>query len=380
MTRIVSLLSLVLFTAFNGYAQPAALVNAKTYFDDKDFEKAKASIDMASSNEQTSSKEKTWKMKGDIYLAYYTEMEGGIKTQEKLDEILSYYKKAIELDKKYGYEKEIDKNWSLSQNMYLNEGVSLFNQKKYDEAYKVFLMTISIAEFRGETDTLAMYNAGLAAERGGKISNAIKWYDRCESVGYKGPGCCAFSIYLHRSIGEEEEMKKRLAECRTKYPNDQNLLTTEINQHLKEGKLAQVVPLLELSISYDPNNKHLHYALGTAHDGLKNFEKAESSYGKAVSIDPNFFDAWYNLGALYFNTGVDLNNALTENSDPDVYLAKKKELDEVFKNALSYLEKAHSIKPNDLNTLESLKQLYARMDNGTKYAEVDEKIKSIKGN
>ena len=45
MTRIVSLLILILFTALNGVSQPAELVNAKTYFDANDFEKAKASID-----------------------------------------------------------------------------------------------------------------------------------------------------------------------------------------------------------------------------------------------------------------------------------------------------------------------------------------------
>ena len=319
-------------------------------------------------------------MKGDIYLAYYIEMDGGIRTQEKLDEILSYYKKAIELDQRYGYKKEIDEDWSLSQNMYLNQGVSLYNQKKYDEAYKVFLMTMSIAEFRGVTDTLAMYNAGLTAEKAGDISNAIIWYDKCEALDYKGPGCCAFSIYLHRSIGEEEEMKKRLAECRAKYPNDQNLLTTDINQHLKEGKLTEAIPLLERSISNNPNNKYLHFALGTSYDGLNDFEKAESSYSKAISLDPNFFDAWYNLGALYFNTGADLNNALSENNDPDSYLTKKNELDGVFEKALTCLEKAHSLKPKDLNTLESLKQLYARAGEDVKYSEINEKIKVIQGN
>ncbi len=361
-------------------AQSANLVTAYNYYVEEEYAKAKEYIDKAADHPVTEIKAKTWKYKGDIYVAYYTEKEGGINSESVLKEILESYQKAIDLDERYAYESDIRKQWLISQNLYLNQGVQLFNERKYTDSYAAFVMTNMIADFLGEKDSLAMFNAGLAAERLGKDALAIEWYDKCEQMGYKGANCCSFSIYLHRKMGDTEAMKRRLAECRRKYPEDGNLLVTDINLALSENRLSDAVDLLKIALKNDPQNHIMNFTLGTAYDGLSQYDEAEKCYLKALSVNSGYFDATYNLGALYFNMGVDANNQMSDESNPDKYLALKSETEGLFDKALPLLEKAHELKPNDLNTLDSLKQLYARKNMSDAYNEVVSKMEKLQGN
>lgn len=361
----------------SGFSQPSKLVTAHNYLIDKQFDKAKESIDKASEHSSTSENAKTWKFKGDIYVGYYKERFGGLNSQDKLEEVLSYYKKAIDLDSKHMYEEDIRKQWTVSQNLYLNQGVEFFNQKKFSESYSVFVMTNTIADFLGTTDTLAMYNSGLAAERLGMDVEAIRWYDKCEALGYNGASCCSFSVYLHRKLGNYEMMTKRLEECRIKYPTDQNLLITDINNGLKEGELERVLNMLDKAIEAEPKNYVLYFTQGTVYDGLNNTDKAEEKYFKALELNPNYFDASYNLGALYFNLAADANNEMVEEKNPDKYLEMKSKTEELIVKALPHLEKASALKPDNLITLKSLQQIYLKLDEDEKYEKVTARITSL---
>ena len=50
----------------------------------------------------------------------------------------------------------------------------------------------------------------------------------------------------------------------------------------------------------------------------------------------------------------------------------------IFKKSLPYLEKALELQPNDINTLASLKEVYAKLDNFTKSAEMKKRIEAQK--
>jgi len=115
------------------------------------------------------------------------------------------------------------------------------------------------------------------------------------------------------------------------------------------------------------------------YDKLQKPEEASTSYMKAIEYKEDYFDAYYNLGALYYNKGVkqvDVAN-LVPSSQPDKYEEEKNKADIEFKKAIPYMEKAHEINPTDKFTLESLKTLYYRLKMLDKHAEIIEKMKSI---
>jgi tetratricopeptide (TPR) repeat protein len=41
----------------------------------------------------------------------------------------------------------------------------------------------------------------------------------------------------------------------------------------------------------------------TGKNQIENTEKAEAAYKKATEIDPNYAEAWFNLGGFYWNQG-----------------------------------------------------------------------------
>ncbi len=55
---------------------------------------------------------------------------------------------------------------------------------------------------------------------------------------------------------------------------------------------------------------HAYYNLGLAYQGKKFFDKAISSYKKALNLDPNMADAWVNLGIIFFKNEMQTDDAL----------------------------------------------------------------------
>ena len=100
----------------------------------------------------------------------------------------------------------------------------------------------------------------------------------------------------------------------------------------------------------------------------------EADYKKAIELKDDYFDANYNLGAMIYNQGADMNNAANDIKDNKKYNDAKAKADERLKQALPYLEKANEINPKDKNTLISLKQVYARIGDQVKYQKAKEEL------
>lgn len=103
--------------------------------------------------------------------------------------------------------------------------------------------------------------------------------------------------------------------------------------------------------------------------------KSVGQYKQAIEIDPTYFEAYYNLGVLYFNNGLRWSEQAGKESDETKYQAKKNASDEAFKKAVPYMEQAYEvtqkvkatpqnasdIKKNRDTTLDVLKALYYRL-------------------
>ena len=99
----------------------------------------------------------------------------------------------------------------------------------------------------------------------------------------------------------------------------------------------------------------------------RNAVEAIEAYKKALAVKTDYFDANYNLGALYFNQAVQGTNAANDMWKPRMTKAEsaeQKRLEDeakaLFETARPYLEAAHAIDAEDLETMRSLKDIYAR--------------------
>lgn len=360
-------------------AQKANVVSAYNYMKDQEYTKAFEYIEKATTNEKTALDAKTWFYRGNIIAGAIQAKNQEVLAQlgdDPVAELAKTYKKTLDLDEKDNYSKDLKRIIPAAKNLALNTGVNSFNEKKYEEAYEYFKASATFSDILNEYDTLAYFNAGLAADRGGKPDKAIEMYQKCADVGYNGSQIYGLMAQIYEEQENEEALLAVVAEGREKYPNDQSLILKELNYYLGNKKYDLAKTNLKAAISNDAENEILHFALGTVYENLKEDDLALKSYEEAIRLKPDYFDAYYNLGAYIFNRGVEYNNEGNEldfRKDKAKIEALKKKSDKAFADAIPYLEKAHEIDPEDKQTIKTLSNLYLRMGNTEKFKEMKAK-------
>lgn len=345
---------------------------------------AKELIDQCAAHVDTKLDPKTLFYKGEIYftLAMVGALDATMKqyaSEETSTIAMDSYKAAIaNKNKKYDPTDEITFKMNLLRMQFLNQGVEFFNKKDYKVAYQMFASGAEVMSVVGTTDSLAHYNAGLAAERQEKYDTAAIHYKECVKVGYNGAEMYNSLISALLQSGQNDEAGKYLAEAGTKYPGNKDLLITEVNYHLKAGNKEAAQKATNKAIEKDPKNPLLHWVVGTIYDELKQYDMAESSYKKAIELKADYFDALYNLGAMYHNSGVEALKKIEDITDNTLYQDEKKKADQKFADALPYLEKCRTIDAKDVNTMIMMKNCYGRLNQQDKWKEMNDLINNSK--
>jgi tetratricopeptide (TPR) repeat protein len=219
------------------------------------------------------------------------------------------------------------------------------------------------------------YLTGSAALNAGKLAQAKTYFDDLYRKKYDNPAIYE-SLY---NIFIEEDLNKAysfLEKGRALYPDDVALLFAEINHFLKTNRLNELISKLELAIAKEPENVSLYFTLGNVNDHLylqersagnsekatEYFSKAMENYQAAISKNPEYFDALYNIGALHYNLAANLTQDLIEmQNDTSSEGQKKLETKRAealthFEKALPYFQKVEALNPNDVSTLTAYMQ------------------------
>lgn len=372
MKRILFILSIFVTTGL--MAQSSKVVSAYNSMKDGEYAQALEYINAAKDNEKTMDDAKTWVYRGQIYQQIgASEEDFGVDKKEAVKEALASFEKAKELDTKERWVDQTKLGYAQAQNLAVNSGIIAYNEKQYEDSRDFFLMGADAGTTLGIFDTLAVYNAGLAAEQAGDYQTAIEQYQKAANANYMGA-----KMYLYMAnLYEKQEMPEKYLEVikqgRIAYPDDADIIVYELNYYLRNNKFEEAENNLKLAIEKEPNNKQLHFSLGVVYDNLDRRDEAKAAYEKAIAIDPDYFDPTFNLGAMYFNQGVEMNNAANEITDNKKYNAAREDAKKVFEQARPYLERAHELEPTDLSAISSLAQLYAMTGENDKYTEMKAK-------
>lgn len=394
-----------------GMAQSKNVVSAINYLGyfekDKnpdDLKDAKSYIDLATVHEETKLKAKTWSFRGRIYMLIAQSKDPKVSalSSNALEEATNAYAEAVRLDDKGNYPEA--KN-GLQNCIVLtsNSGIASFQSGSYEAALVSFERVIEVTQKAYNiSDTTTIMNAALAAERSGNDDKALTLFRRLTELKYREneegvmPGLYVSMARIYKRKGDTEKFLDIIQKARVLFPNDKNLILTELNYYIETGKIAEAVSNIKLAIEKDPMNEVLHYNQGVLYDNLLNPEKgkpqpsekeateyfsnAEKAYNKAIELKPDYFDAVYNLGALYYNKGVKQNEFANTITDNKKYEIETKKADETFRKSLPYMEKAEAMNPTDLNSrralYNTLSMLYRMTDQAEKAKIYTEKAKS----
>jgi len=375
------LVLLALTVSISASAQKAAVQTAFNYLRYDDLDKAKEAIDGAATSESTRDYAKTWYYKGSIYHALHESVKPEFAALKPgaLNEARISYEKALELDTKNEFRDDIIKRLEIIASQSLNEGVDKYKDAKYAEALKAFQSSAELnKKYFKRVDTLAIYNAALAADKMGDLTTALNNFKMLTAANYGGSKLYSLMTNMYLEQKDTANALLTINEGRSKFPEDATLITQGLNIYLSSGKDAEAYAQNEEAIKSDPSNAILYYIKGNLADKLGKDVEAVAAYKKSIELKPDNFDAVYNLGAKFFNEGAEMANKANSIPPSKVaeYDAAKKKFEAKFKEALPYLEKAYQLQPSDIGTMQSLKQLYTRLGDLVKAGEMKKKLET----
>jgi tetratricopeptide (TPR) repeat protein len=379
----LSLLIILAGFAYGANAQNAEVVNAYNYQKFKEYDKAKISIDKAILDPKTGISAKTWYYRGLIYQDIEESPDAATKAvdAQALDKSIESYLKALELDTKKAYAEDIKKRIPFLQNRYVNNGITAYKAKEFQSAADNFMKSADLSEkLYSKIDTGLIFNAALAALNAKNVPVQKQLFTRLIDLKY--PEVEVYRSLSNLYMAEKDTTKglEYIAMGRAAFPGNNSLMIDELNVYMARGQSKQMISKMEEAANADPKNKTLWFALGATYDNMGKRDNAETAYKKAIDLDSVYFDALYNLGALHYNAGVEVYNKVKDlpMSKEKEYNAGKAKYTASFNKSLPYLEKALDLQPSDLNTLASLKEVYAKLDKLTKSSEMRKRIEALK--
>ncbi|THH41306.1 tetratricopeptide repeat protein [Neolewinella litorea] len=318
------------------------------------------------------------------------------------------YMKAYNIAEKSRDQKTALRGLEALQGNISNEGIFAIQDKNYQDSYEAFNTSVTVHDFiteKGGDSAFAEDDTKLNDERYYAALSAVlnEQYDAAEPLfialyesGYEDAGLYDGLYKVYSGKGDMEKAGQYLTEGREKYPQETQLLFTEINYYLAQGKLDELTDKLKEAIAAEPENVSLYATLGQVYDQLyqsqrdenpekaeEYFQQAKANYEAGLEKQPENASLIYSLGALYFNRAakmteklVELGNDLTKDGQAK-YEAMEKQINSEFDQAFPYFKKAEQTDPNNLNTLIALKEIFARRDDYDASNEMKARIERV---
>jgi tetratricopeptide (TPR) repeat protein len=136
-------------------------------------------------------------------------------------------------------------------------------------------------------------------------------------------------------------------------PRDTENLNLLLNAYVQANRIKEAIQAFKLAIENEPGSKLNHYVLGILYRTIHDYDAAIAEFKKATEIDPEYADAIYDIGATYYNWGVEMKKAAQEKGEETTAFKEK------FKEALPYFEKSSELKSEDPKIWETLGTIYA---------------------
>ena len=367
MKRFGFMLTLVAFSA-SAMAQGTKVTSAASNIKYGELAKAKDAIEEAIVHEKTKGQAKTWMVRGDVYKAIAESKDPAKKalaaTPTRI--ALDSYKKAIELDAKGSLRKQINTQLQMMSFTVVNAAYEFNDAKDYANSLDCFEQSLAIDSITapGRIDSAIVYNAGLIADEAKNFDKARYYYNTCVNIRYGGSPVLVKLANLDKNQGDTAAYMATLERGMKIYPDDCTPLLVElINHYINNNQSDLALEYLAKAIEQESGNATFFFAQGALYDKIGKPEEAKQSYDKALEINPDYFDAWLNLGVQVYNKAIEMAKAAN-----DIPANKPKEYDaaiaaafEQMNLAIPYFEKANSINPSDVYTMQALKECYYKL-------------------
>jgi tetratricopeptide (TPR) repeat protein len=292
---------------------------------------------------------------------------------------------------------------------YLVAAGAAYEASDYTDAYNGYMSAFELKsnELLGDfaqLDTGLLFNAGIIAGMAGEDEAGVAAFRKCLDLGYKGitytatyaatgtpkqyqnkaqmereielglasdpvvgedvrPSLYISLINAFKKLENAEMYDATLAEARSMYPENKDLLDIQLQAFLDKKDYDGALANLDEAIAKNPEKGIYRFVKGNIlQTELKDLDKALEEYKAALAIEPTMSDAMYMCGLVY----IDRANKISEEmnglglNETRKYEALKKKQKEVFVESQGYFEDAYEMKPNDMDIVRALMEVYRK--------------------
>jgi len=393
MKKVALLFAIVLASTFT-FAQKAnvnkALSKAQAE-ENPDFDGAKELIESALVNDETKNQAKTWWTAGRVYelSAKSEQMKGeGHEMTAGADAMREYdlYMRAYELDQmpnakgkvKPVYERKIKESLAslYKSNILLNYSVTKQSDQQWADAYNVMMRHLGIIELdmlkkdeKMMADTLLQkrslytqleFYAAVWAWQAEMRPEAAQLLQNIKNTGYKSQEVYEYLATIYDEMKDTVNYEAVLREGSQVVPQSQFLIGNLINLYVDRKQTKEAIEYLQKAIERTPTAQ-LYNVLGSVQETAGDLDNALVNFNKALQYDANYADAIANIGRLYYNQGVKIEDDATAEKDPIKVKEMTKLKNEKIRQALPYFEKAYELNQEDAQVEKMLRQTYYRL-------------------
>ena len=373
----------VLLTANVMMAQKKDRTDAFMYNKNGQYAKALASIEKCINHEQflgmkANDQSTAWLYRAAIYQNIMQSDDEKLKAQvpNALDIVYESLMKCLENEsfcEDQQNQMEIAMRIGSVLTAYYSQGADAYNNGQFAEAAPLFKKAYDIAKsLGGGEEASEMLNlAATSALRAEDYNTALEYFTELKDNGNETAEVYRHLAACYNGLGQPDQAMAMINAGLEKDPSDANLILEKVNAYLKEGKGAEAIVDLEKLLELDPQNAQLLFVLGTIYGDENNkdvydTDKAKQYYEQALAINPDYYDATYNIGVLYTtmaNKYIEEANEITGFSKAEIakYDGLIEQANELLRTGLPYLQKAYEAQPSD-DVKNVLRSIYVKLN------------------
>lgn len=372
------------------FAQKASPTRAYNLYYDGDFAKAKECIDACITDEKFSTKASTWLYKANIeYKIASSEYSEKQKSEAYViahptapQDAYKAFKKAQELNKNVEATDMMSPYEALPRlyPLIFIEGVNELIANNFKSSNEILALAVESYEMQKPEYPLngeLYYYYAYSFEMLNDAENAQKNYQKAIADGSENINVYVRLIENFKKQDRKSDVIALINKAKEKSPNDANILLAEADYYFWTGEKKTGRELLDRLPASAFQVPEATVNAANLYIKDEDYEKAESLLKKAYDRTPDNYVVVYNLGVCCDQIGntkymeankldIDGNRAgaKTMKEEADLYLAQ----------AAGYFEKALAQQPNDITLMRKLKEIYLRLLQNEKAAEMEKRI------
>jgi len=393
-------------------AQKSEIRDAGDAVEDGNFAEAKTELQKAESmlsdaNDKWT--ERFYLYKGDAYLG-----KGEKTSLEDLKTAAEAYKKAQDM----GNDEEAVEGFAAVRNALIQSAVNDQNTEDFKSASDKLQYSYEL----NKEDTLYLYYAAANSLNAQDYTSALEYYLDLKELGYDGSGVEYSAINVEsgeREIlpkeqrdlmiktgqyedpkeekipskkgeiaknialiyiqeGQDEKAITAIQDAKKENPDNIALIQAEADVYYKMGDKEKYNELMQSILEKNPNDPSVYYNLGVTAAELGKNEEAIGYYKKALELDPEMNNARMNIvvAILAKERGlIDQMNSLgMSKEDNKRYEELEKEREDIYTDAIPYLEKVVELDPDNTEAIRTLLNIYNQTGAEEKAAELKTKL------